>query len=376
MNCIFLTTTNCTSWQWSLTGSSTSSLRGSYPRSAKHVKKIHSQPELHTPNLVPSEPVPFKRPRTGLERTAPHSAGEAQVEAQFDLPPGFVLPEIRVTPQPSASDRVSGSDCDASRPKCFIDVDLNTNQSWLDSTPYHRGDADAAGLAISPLEAPLEFLDDFGPQQGDPLEDPLGDIEMVNADDEEAVNIDATEASGPETCYTLERFLADKTGSTPSQSPSPPHSCPNLIPSEQAAPIDIKIKTELQRFELDISSALEDMNLASDDEEEEWVVDDEEEAEEVHTISSNLETKRDSDNGSNAGCGTENQDFGEDESDYIFTLDEDETVVVHPRGISPQLEAWISESSVIVGRSMKPFVGSVDTAGFPKGRKRKASTCQ
>lgn len=205
-------------------------------------------------------------------------------------------------------------------------------------------------LVVSPLKPPSEFLEHITKEFCDIGNDPLEDAEMATGeeDDEEVGGTISTEMSS----YTLERYLADGEGSIRSQEPS--ISRPDYLRSTY--PIDIK--RELQKITSDISDVFRGMNISDDSIPEIHLQD--LEASFGSEILEGLE-------GNTAECETGPQDMSEDGNDIFNLEDGDESVVVGPRDISPELESWISKSSLIVGNSLKPLVG---------GRKRKASTCQ
>ncbi|KAF3934136.1 hypothetical protein ABW20_dc0100727 [Dactylellina cionopaga] len=321
--------------------------------------------ELPTAQRPQAEFRPLKRVRTDLMSNLPRfSTNDLQEADLFNLPTGFQLPQIRISTQPPAENRLNAKDGNGGESGCLKDNAMNTflaettPLSWLDRCMFRKHgeepELSSTPLPVSPLETPSDFLGCFSQATDDVDLDPLGDIDMLVDDD---MGIDTTDQQIVETPYhPMVRYLADIEDPTPSQQPSITR--PDFIRS--TAPVDIK--SELQRFESDISDFFEGMNLSTNGSSE-------------FPLQS-LEASLDLEDSKNGAEGETRQPS--EENDDIFTLDGDESVVIGPKDISPELESWISKSSLIVGRSLKPLTGGIEGSHIPHGRKRKASTstCQ
>ncbi|KAK6522634.1 hypothetical protein TWF281_002071 [Arthrobotrys megalospora] len=346
--------------------------RQSFPwPAATSTRQKHDQ-SFEIDDQIPSNQLrPLKRIRTDRTLKPLLSSSEALEDDQlFALPPGFQVPQIKITTEESIETQHSLNCGNRTTLMHLNDVALRSEtspHSWFDRWISPREPEDQE-LVVSPLETPSGFLDHFSKGSFDIAMDPLGDTEMATGEGQN----DELEATIPTetSSYTLVRYLADSEGSMSSQEQS--ISRPDFLRS--TAPIDIR--RELQKLESDISDAFQGMNISDDG------------IPEIHL--QDLEASFGSENlegleGDDAESETGPQELPEDEND-IFSLDGDEAVVVGPRGISPELESWISKSSLIVGSILKPLVGGVvdgtrsleEDVHFhiPHGRKRKASTCQ
>ncbi|KAF3907512.1 hypothetical protein AA313_de0201301 [Arthrobotrys entomopaga] len=310
--------------------------------------------------IPPVEPRPLKR-----IRTAPLSAtSDLQVDDLFNLPTNFQIPQIKVKDDEYFANSAVDEDCLGSAPTLRTDPLEASPLAYFDSyIPFNKCEEVGSflpPLPVSPLRTPSDIAERLSQAACDVSLDPLDDIEMLTLEDE----LETLDAGAKDTAsYPLERYLEDRESSSLSQTPSITR--PDIIRS--TAPIDIQ--TELQRLESDISDALEGMKIAP--------------ADDIKAHAGVVGS-----DGSQDLAGDETVRFCEEEDDDIFTLDGEEAVVFGPRDISSELETWISESSLIVGRSLKPLTGCVaggssNNNGFPEkqvnipqGRKRKASTCQ
>ncbi|KAF3083721.1 hypothetical protein TWF569_007408 [Orbilia oligospora] len=323
--------------------------------------------------ILPTLQRPLKRIRTG-ERLNPLLSSSEGLEDDRLFAPGYEqIPLIKITSEESMktlhsrnSDSIGASmhaNDTASRPGASP---LSWIGLWI--TPREPEDPE---LVVSPLEAPPGFLEGVLKETCDIEKDPLGDTEMETGEEH---NEDVRGSMPTETSsYTLERYLADGKGSIRSQEPS--ISRPDYLRSTDL----VDIKRELQKITSDISDVFQGMNISDDNIPEINLQD-----LEASFGSENLEGLE----GNTAECETDAQDMSEDGNDIFSLEDGDESVVVGPQDISPELESWISKSSLIVGSSLKPLVGgAVDSTGLtfqeedvhfpiPHGRKRKASTCQ
>ncbi|KAF3125189.1 hypothetical protein TWF703_011047 [Orbilia oligospora] len=303
--------------------------------------------------ILPTLQRPLKRIRTG-ERLNPLLSSSEGLEDDRLFAPGRNSDSIGASMH--ANDTASRP---GASPLSWIGL-------WI--TPREPEDPE---LVVSPLEAPPGFLEGVLKETCDIEKDPLGDTEMETGEEH---NEDVRGSMPTETSsYTLERYLADGKGSIRSQEPS--ISRPDYLRSTDL----VDIKRELQKITSDISDVFQGMNISDDNIPEINLQD-----LEASFGSENLEGLE----GNTAECETDAQDMSEDGNDIFSLEDGDESVVVGPQDISPELESWISKSSLIVGSSLKPLVGgAVDSTGLtfqeedvhfpiPHGRKRKASTCQ
>ncbi|KAK6539454.1 hypothetical protein TWF694_009678 [Orbilia ellipsospora] len=351
MSLISSTGTACTPWVIYKCWPSTSWPPSSYTRlNLNHLVNITGN------QIPPVEPRPLKKIRTDPF----YATSDLQVDDLYNLPTNFQIPQIQVKDEEyfanSADDEGHIRGPSAVQADTPEDPPLAHFESYIPFNKEEEVESFLPPLPVSPLRIPSEITERLLQDACDISLDPLYDIEMLTLEDEldDVVPKDTTS-------YPLVRYLEDRGTSRLSQTPS--INRPDIIRS--TAPIDIQ--TELQRLESDISDALEGMNIATAD------------TTEAHA--------RVSPEGSKDLAEDETVRFCEaEEDDDIFTLDGVEAVVFGPRNISSELESWISESSLIVGRSLKPLTGCVALAssnGFqekqvhvPQGRKRKASTCQ
>ncbi|KAK6496675.1 hypothetical protein TWF481_001664 [Arthrobotrys musiformis] len=309
----------------------------------------HSQISEPIERILSTPPRPPKRVRTGLNPNQLTSSSKTLEDDQL-FAPGYPVPVIKIIPEDSVGTLIGRNSVDT----CTI-APINASSIALKPgiSPLSRfaawilpRDPEDQELVVSPLETPSGFLEHIAKDTGDIENDPLGDIEMRTGGE---YGEEFRESISPETSsYTLTRFLEDGTGSKRS------------------------IERELRQITSDLSDVLQGMKISDVDVPETHMRD-----LEASFGSENLEGLE----GNTAECETDPQDNFEDENDIFSLEDGDEVVVAGPLEISPELESWISKSSLIVGRSLKPFVGgAVDSTGFPfhipHGRKRKASTCQ
>ncbi|EPS41699.1 hypothetical protein H072_4416 [Dactylellina haptotyla CBS 200.50] len=341
--------------------------------SARYIKPSRSHLLLASgTQLQPVEPRPPKRVRTNLNVRQPLSPIRSLQEGDLrSLSDEFQNRLDHLSAQPLVANIKASNGEYGGVSHSAIYVDINVDQTRSSLPLWHDRcisleviedfECPPPPLPVSPLQKPDDLMGNISPTVEDMVLDPLGDIEMSTKEEtieNGRIAVDATGQAADTTSYPLVRYLEDGEVSTPS--PKPSITRPDIIRS--TAPIDIK--KELQRFESDISHALEGMKLAADDG--------------VESHLQGLEARFSLDD-SKGLAGNET------DPDDIFTLDGDEAVVFGPRDISSELETWISESSLIVGRSLKPLAGSVvGSTSFPEeqvhivphGRKRKASTCQ
>ncbi|KAK6520241.1 hypothetical protein TWF506_000519 [Arthrobotrys conoides] len=324
--------------------------------------------------ILPTLSRPLKKIRTDGKLSPLLASSETLEDNQLFAPGYEQVPLIKITSEESTKTLHSrnsdimrasmhGNDT-ASRPGV-------SPLSWIGLWTPPR-EPDDQELVVSPLEPPSGFLESISKESCDIEIDPSGDIEIEAGEghNEDVRGSIPTEISS----YTLERYLADGEGSIRSQEPS--ISRPDYLCSTD--PVDIKLR-ELQKLTSDISDVFQGMNISDDNISEIHLQD--LEASFGSEILEGLE-------GNTAECETDAQDMSESENDIFSLEDGDESVVVGPRDISPELESWISKSSLIVGSSLKPLVGgAVNSTGLmfqeedvhfhiPQRRKRKASTCQ
>ncbi|KAK6340358.1 hypothetical protein TWF730_002119 [Orbilia blumenaviensis] len=365
LNLAMPSTWSCPSWPMTRDQSSYCPLRKQFSCSAARqnqdqIYENHSQ-------VSSNQCRPVKRVRTGLNPRSPGSPPEVlEPHELFALPTGFPVPRIKVTTEEPTETLHSrnGGDVTAS-------MRLDDTTSKAETSPYSYYDRwisfrrpEDHEFAVSPLEAPSGFLENFSKESNSIAKDSLEDTEMTTG--EEPYKEPEAESGS----YTLSRFLTYSEGPIRSQETS--ISRPDFPRS--TGPDDIK--KELQKLESDISDALQNMDISNDGIPESHL-----QSLEARFGSENLEGLE----GNTAEDETDPQELLEEEEYDILDLEDgNEAIAASARAISPELESWISKSS-LVGSILKPLVGSAfSSIGFPEehvhspvpqGQKRKASTC-
>ncbi|KAJ6264467.1 hypothetical protein Dda_0613 [Drechslerella dactyloides] len=251
--------------------------------------------------------------------------------------------------------------------------------SWLDvdiTMPLRNtGELDPSvpPLPVSPLQPPSELSDALSPVAVEIALDPTGDDVILaggeNGEQKQSAIAEDTGIASADgrSSYLLGRYLADSEDAPPSEdlNSNPAIPFPEFIRS--TAPIDIK--TELQRFESDISEVLERMGLGDDDSDSEL---------RLENLETSLCISEDDDGLAERETESAALSHGMSDDDDMFTLECDEVNAAVSAGagareISPELDAWMSKSS-LVGSNVKllAVVGGVDRLPL-HGRKRKAS---